>query len=160
MRALLIVSSVTLLAGCYSYSPVTLAAVPEGATVTARLSTRGTVAHEGTLGADVEEIDGVVIRQTPDSIALRVERTRNRRGQSNSWAGEPVTIGSASIDRLQQRSFSKARTAVAAAGVVGLVAVGIGTDLIGKGDDPAPGNPPGGNPTGPTAVRIPIIIRH
>lgn len=142
MRRIAIIPLYLALGGCYAYSAVGMNAVPQGARVSADLTTRGAADYEGQLGDGVMVVEGTLASLGPDSLALDVVRTRNRSGSWVTWSGERVTIPQDAVATLRERKFSIARTAIATAAFAAAIVVGLATDLVGSGDG-------GGDPTNP-----------
>ncbi len=140
---------VLLLGGCFSYSSVGLDAVPQGARVSADLTTRGAADNELRLGNDVMLVEGTLARRTADSLVLNVARTRNRSGSWVSWSGEEVSLAESAVATLRERKFSIVRTAIATAGVAAVIVVSLTTELLGGGGEEEPTDPrPRPNPGG------------
>jgi hypothetical protein len=146
MRHLLTLAAALPLAACYTYAPVDFRSVPQGARVGLDLTMRGAAANEARFGPDIIYLEGQAVSFGSDSLTVMVARTRSRRGMWSEWSGERVAVDHGSVAILRQRRFSKLRTALAAAAVIGAVAVTAATDLIGLGDlggskDPGDGRP-------------------
>lgn len=136
MQKVLLVAMTMVGIGCYSYVPSTVSAIPMGARVSADLTARGTVGHEGQLGGEVELIEGFLGRaRTSDSVEILLTRIRNRNGSWTSWTREPVVFSHTEFASVRERKLSVGRTAAAAAGIAGLFVVMIATDIFGLGGD-------------------------
>ena len=143
MRLIILVPFTLLLGGCFSYTTVQLDAVPQGARVSADLTTRGAADNEARLGNDVMLVEGTLARRSVDSLVLNVARTRTRGGSWVSWSGEEVSLGEGAVATLRERKFSIVRTAIATAGVAAAIVVSLTTDLVGGGDEGASTDPKG-----------------
>ncbi len=128
MRLLTLALAALLLGGCYTYTPVALAAVRPGATIRARIT------HEGARQVIAEDpralhdpdhpfVQGSVLEVRPEVLVLLVAvgvvdvasgpQTLNRR----------VTVGTSELHRLEIRRIDRPRSAIAV--TLGLVAGGL-----------------------------------
>lgn len=144
MRRVALIPLWLLSSGCFSYTRVGIDAVPQGARVSADLTTRGAADYEARLGNDVLLVEGTLADFRADSVVLHVERTRSRDGTWIRWSGERVAIEQEAVATLRQRKFSIVRTAIATAGIVAAIVVSLTSDLVGGGD--GRGDPPGPRP--------------
>lgn len=131
------------LLGCYAYVPVTPAS---GAATPIRvtLTQNGTAAAQTVLGANVREIEGVVLRSTPDSLEMTVESTFTTTRERFVSQGDRVALSRASIERVQQRQISRKRSfllGLAAIAVVALALAGISAGDSGASGAGQPGQP-------------------
>ena len=130
------------LLGCYSTVPVT--GVPAtDAVLILDLNDRGRVALGDSIGPSASRVAGELQAVRDSSYVVRVASVQYLNGQSNRWSGEQLTVPMALVRDVRERRFSRARTYGLAAGLVAaVVAVVVGTDLIGGGGEPVGGNPP------------------
>ncbi|HMI43217.1 MAG TPA: hypothetical protein VK516_06300 [Gemmatimonadaceae bacterium] len=133
---------VPLLAGCYVYQPVTTASPPTGRPVRLTLTDAGTANLASELGPAVEAIGGKLIDNTADSYVVALSESRKRNGTEIDWRGEQVSISKSLVAGIQQRQFSRARTAVVAGGVIAVL-------LVARQALWGPGGVFGGGPPGP-----------
>ena len=132
------------LAACYSTVPVAPATAP-GSTLVLDLNDRGRVALGDSIGPSAARIEGVLATRSESSYVLRVSSVQYLNGQSNRWAGEPLTVPADLVGRAQERRYSRARTYGLAAGVVAtIVAVVVSVDLFGSNGPGRVGPPPPG----------------
>lgn len=134
-----------LLGGCYSYAAVPPHTIPEGARTSIALSTRGSLHLEPTMGANLEELEGTMLRASSDSVEIYVTRAK-RRGVDWTALAMPVVLPSDGYSQVRKRQFSPAKSALVGLGVLGAIWLGISTDLLGIGQDrdktdPGPGPP-------------------
>src|SRR5688572_28607975 len=101
------------LAGCYAHVPCG-SAPAVGRAVRAELTDAGSVAVASIVGPRVAAIDGRVVAQDDSTVALAVTSTRRRNGVEDPWNGERVVVRRAFVSAVQERVFSRRRTAVAA----------------------------------------------
>jgi hypothetical protein len=138
-----------LTSGCYSTMPVGSATVgPKD--VVLELTDRGRVDLKGALGASPLRVTGRLTAATDSTYTLAVREVETVRGETATWQGEAVTVRRSSVGLVQERRFSRARTALVVLGAVGaVVAFFVTRSLISGGgsdtDTPIPGGglPPG-----------------
>ncbi len=141
----LCITTTVVLPGCYAFVPTTNLSLAATTPVTVRLTSDGSKALGGTLGQGVAEVEGTVIRSTPDSLQVAVERMYAAGRQAFSSSGTTVTMPRSAIDQVQVRTFSKKRTIWT---VLGAIALGAGAGAtVGAGGGNA--QPPGGGTTPP-----------
>lgn len=70
----LLLTTLLLSAGCYTFRPASIESLPPGSTVRARLSPAGTAEVTALTGEPSERIEGSFVRLGPDSIVLEVWR--------------------------------------------------------------------------------------
>ena len=135
---------------CYSYtSRGTAIELPANAKVAGDLTSRAMADREILIGANVERVEGTLVRATGDSVELRLRRTLGRQGAWTTWSGEAVTFGKNDFATFGERRLSRTRTAVAVGGMLAAVILALTTDFYGFGDigssdpRPIPPVPPG-----------------
>jgi hypothetical protein len=74
------------------------------------------------LGPSIDKVDGLLVEGDATSVTLEVYRTHDLRGGAASWTGERVQLPRDGITGYQERQFSKRRTILLTAAVVGAVA--------------------------------------
>jgi hypothetical protein len=109
------------------------------------LNDRGRVGMGESVGTAARAIEGT-LRTDPDSVyALTVESVLYLNGQTNRWTGEAVNVQKDFVGTLRERHFSRSRTFLTAAGIVGGAIALIATrGLLGGGNtdrDPSPPEP-------------------
>ncbi len=145
MRLRHIVVFFPLLAGCYVYQPVGMATPPPGRPVRLTLTDAGTASLASELGPSVEAVGGKLVGNTADAYVLALSDSRKRNGAEIDWRGEQVSISKSLVATIQQRQFSRGRTALVAGGVVAALLVarqtlwGPGGVFGGGGPGPGPG---------------------
>ena len=145
MRVCSIALVVPLLAGCYVYSPVSAASSPAGIPVRLTLTDAGTANLAPELGPSVEAVGGRLLNDSGDAYLLALSDSRKRNGMEIDWRGEQVTISKSLVASIQERQFSRTRTGILAAGLIGAMVVARqvfwGPGGVFGGDRPGP--PPG-----------------
>ena len=151
-------------AGCYSYIPVSLQAAESTEDVRLRVTDDAAARLVKDLGTFSAEVDGRLARQGRDSVSLGVAIDRTYRGTTVGTTTQTIFLARAEIVEMRRRQFSRSRTILASAAVVGgfgALAVGIKqlVDPNGPSDD-QPGQPPPAPlrrpPIHHIGVRIPI----
>lgn len=143
-RVLLPVLTAVLLQGCYVYTPLVSAAPTPGARYTFEITDPGRIGLADRLGSGVEKVEGTLVGQEGDAYLVSVSGVETINAGTSHWSGERVTIRQGFVNRIQQRQFSKGRTAVA----IGSTAVALGVfivtrNLLGNGEPSAtPGTGP------------------
>lgn len=137
---------VPFLAGCYVYQPVTSAVVPTDRSVRLTLTEAGTVNLAPELGPSVVAVAGKLVNVSPDAYVVGLTDTRRRNGLEVDWRGEQVTIPRSLIASLQQRQFSRGRTAAVTVGLIAALIAAqqafLGDVSIFGGGNPGPGPGP------------------
>lgn len=133
---------------CYSTKPVT--GIPTAASrVVLDLNDQGRLAYGERIGSSVRHVEGVVESATDSALVIRIAAVRYLDGKTHKWSGERFRFGTAHVSRVQQRDFSRSRTALVVAGsaaaVAALVAV---VKLVGNSQGGTRGEPPGNGGTG------------
>ncbi len=133
--------------GCYVYPAVSTAPVP-GARLRFELNDRGRVGLGGPLGPSAERLEAVLEANTDSAYSVKMVSVSYLNGQSNKWTGEPLVVSKDYLRNVTVREFSKSRTILTAAAVLGGAVLLIATrGLFGSGTvDREPPNPapPGG----------------
>lgn len=151
-------------AGCYSYVPISLQAAESTEDVRLRVTEDAAARLVKDLGTFTTEVDGRLTSQGRDSVSLGVAIDRTYRGTTVGTTTQTVFLARSEILDMRRREFSRPRTVLASAGVVGgfaILAIGIKqlVDPNGPSDD-QPGQPPPAPLRRPAvhriAVRIPI----
>ena len=146
MKRLFVCLVPLVLGGCYSYVRAPANTVPAGAKTTVSLTSQGALDVQSALGPDVEELQGTLTRATADSLELYVTSVI-RRGNERMLVSRPIVLSSAGYSQVRERRFNAIRSAMAGIGIAAVVWLGIGTDLLGFGDDRDSTDP--GDPTQP-----------
>jgi hypothetical protein len=138
-----------LTSGCYSTMPVGSATIgPKD--VVLEITDRGRVDLDGALGNSPLRVVGRLTAATDSTYTLAVREVETVRGEAATWQGESVTIRRSGVGLVQERRFSRARTAIVVLGVVGaIVAFMVTRSLVSNGGgDSDPPTPGGGLPPG------------
>ncbi|MFL5552562.1 MAG: hypothetical protein ACJ78R_04595 [Gemmatimonadaceae bacterium] len=107
-----------LLTGCYEYEPVRTSSPPIGQPVRVTLTEAGSVNLAAELGPSVETVGGRLLGDSANTYLVALSESRKRNGMEMDWRGEQVSISKSLVADIQQRQFSRTRTAFLSAGVV------------------------------------------
>jgi hypothetical protein len=137
---------------CYTYVPVDPTSSPVvGERVALHISDQGRVGLSERLGPGVLRVEGTLTRAQEQEVSLNVFRVAQMgQPQPSRWSGESVTIPRSFIGGVQERKFSRGRTAVALGIATGVVAYLITQQNLfgfweGSRSDPVEEPPPASN---------------
>lgn len=135
-------------AACYTYVPRYGMQPSSGEPVALTITDQGRVALAEQVGAGVTRIAGRVVAAQDDSYVLSVDQIETIGSGTSHWTGERVSIRRDYVAGVQERRFSKGRTALAiGAAILGVGALILTASLTGfgfDGGDRGSGNPPNG----------------
>lgn len=140
---LIFVLLVLLTTGCYSYVPLDAGQVQPESRVRAYLSEVGSRELAIALGQGVQAVDGIVYRIEADTLGVAVRSVLTRQNFEQYWNGEGVSVPASMVVRLEERRFSKMRSALLAGGLV------VGSYLLRSLVDFTDGKETGSIPIGP-----------
>lgn len=98
--------------GCYTFTPVASNPAP-GTDLVLGLNDQGRVNLGQSVGPAAETIEGKLQTKTDSSYVISVSSVRYFNGGSNTWSGEPLTVGTSLVQQAQERRFSPSKTALA-----------------------------------------------
>jgi hypothetical protein len=134
-----IIVAVTLLGltGCYTMQPVTEQPFPLGITVELVINDAGRAALRPMMGPEVAKVRGRLVQKDSVGYTLAVTQLGLMRDGTQVWSGERVSIKSEYVNSVTERRFSRARTAVVTAAVLGVIAIVFTQSIKGSlfGDD-------------------------
>ncbi len=125
--ALLVISGFS--SGCYTAVPFTSTPVA-GQVLVMDLNDNGRVALGPSIGPAATQVEGTLDTRTDSAYVVKVQSVVYMNGSSNRWTNEPLTIRTDLVRELRERKFSRSRTAMLAAGTVGVVVAFIATRAI------------------------------
>lgn len=130
--------------GCYVYPPVSTAPAP-GQQLRFELNDRGRVGLGESIGNSAERLEGVLLSDSDSAYSVKVVSVTYLNGQSNRWNGESLLVSKAFVRDVKEREFSRSRSFLTAAAVVGgAVLLIITRGLLGSGTPDTDKGPPGG----------------
>ena len=134
-----IVVAVTLLVstGCYTMQPVSEQPFPVGITVELVINDAGRAALRSMMGPEVAKVQGRLVQKDSTGYTVAVTQLGLMRDGTQVWSGERVSIKSEYVNSVAERRFSRGRTAVVTAAVLGVVAIVFTQSIKGSlfGDD-------------------------
>ena len=134
-----IVVAVTLLVstGCYTMQPVSEQPFPVGITVELVINDAGRAALRSMMGPEVAKVQGRLVQKDSTGYTVAVTQLGLMRDGTQVWSGERVSIKSEYVNSVTERRFSRGRTAVVTAAVLGVVAIVFTQSIKGSvfGDD-------------------------
>jgi len=128
---------------CYSLQPIGGVSPAVGSQVGFDITDAGRVALGGTMGPEIDQVEGTLLEATNGDYVLSVSGVKMLRGGHQAWTGERVQIKKEHVSRTYERRFSKGRTLVFA----GVLAAGAFVLAGGAPGifDPGSDGPPGGD---------------
>ena len=142
MRRIAVALSGVLVSGCYTLQPVINGHLPPlGSAIALDINDAGRVVLGGTMGPEIGQIEGRLVQKDSVEYVLSVSSVRFLRGGEQTWAGERIHIKNDFVSSVQQKQFSRGRTAAISAVALGVVAIIVTRSLIGSGQG-IPANPP------------------
>lgn len=125
-----------LLVGCYTLQPISGTVPAPGTKVALDVNDAGRVALGGTMGPEIAQIEGLLIDRNAEDYVIAVSAVRLLRGGEQVWNGEQVRVSSEHVSSTYERRFSRERSIVLGATVIGGFAAFLVTRaLIGAGSD-------------------------
>lgn len=112
--------------GCYRYIPVTGVTTPVLGDSRVVLTERGSVALAESLGPNIREIDGVIVRATADSVVMTVAQTTTASRERFISTGVTVAIARPLVQEVSTRTLSRKRSLTFGAAVLAILSVALG----------------------------------
>jgi hypothetical protein len=109
--------------GCYTMQPVRNVAPETGAAVALDVNDAGRVALAPSMGQEIDQIRGSLVRQDSDAYIVAVTAVDFLHGGSQTWTGEQIPIKTSYVRGYYSQAFSPQRTAIAGAIIVVAAAV-------------------------------------
>lgn len=136
-RRVIVAATLLVSTGCYTMQPVTGQPFPLGMTVELAINDAGRVALRPLMGPEVVKVQGRLVQLDSAGYTLAVTQLGLLRDGTQVWSGERVSIKSEYVTSAAERRFSRGRTAVVTAAVMGVVAIVFTQSIKGSlaGDD-------------------------
>jgi hypothetical protein len=132
-----------LVAGCYTYRPLSAPVPAAGTRVQVTLTGEGADSIANRVGPNVQSVLGDVVHADSAGLTLAVRAVETRRGDRDGWQGESVDIPFRFVGRLQERRLAVGGTGLLGGAVAaGLIAL---TQAFGGGGSLQGGTGPGGS---------------
>lgn len=119
--------------GCYSMVPVASDAPLLGSVVALTINDAGRVALGGSMGPEIDHVEGRLVSLDSSGYQVAVTTVHLLRGGVQNWSGERVAIRTEHVRSVQERHFSRTRTAIVAGVAVASLAALMRGNLIGAG---------------------------
>lgn len=153
VRALLVLASLAVLAGCHTFQPVTYEALAPGQDVRARVTGVWADSLDAFLLRDARTFEGQVVENRPGSVLLEVPVHSEYTGMALRSIRQRVELPPEAFVDLELKRMDRGRTLGAvAAGAVVVAAVAIAQLTGDSGGAPSPGEP------GPVDSWIPAYL--
>jgi len=131
------------LAGCYTYTPITTLQPAPGTNLSLVLSDEGRMQSVRQVGPYAMRIEGELVQASSDDLVLAVSDVVDIRGTRSKWTGETISLPRTYVLTTYQKRFSRSKTALVATAVgAGIVAIIAGRNLLGFGGSGNTGNIP------------------
>jgi len=131
------------LAGCYTYTPITTLQPAPGTNLSLVLSDEGRMQSVRQVGPYAMRIEGELVQASSDDLVLAVSDVVDIRGTRSKWTGETISLPRTYVMTTYQKRFSRSKTALVATAVgAGIVAIIAGRNLLGFGGSGNTGNIP------------------
>lgn len=117
--------------GCYVMQPVAGQPLPLGSNVSVAINDAGRAALGGTIGPEIDAIEGRLIQKDSAEYVLSVTLVRLLRGGEQVWSGERIRVKSEFVTAVAEKRFSTGRTALVSAAAVGVVVALFSQAIIG-----------------------------
>lgn len=123
--------------GCYALQPVVGQPLPLGTVVSLSINDAGRSVLSGTMGPEISDIQGRLVNKDSAEWVLAVEQVSLLRGGEQVWSGERIRVKSEFVSAVSEKHFSRSRTVIVSAAVVGVVGLLISQGILGNvlGDD-------------------------
>ena len=132
-----------LVAGCYTYVPVTTTLPVPGAKLSLVLNDQGRIDAARQIGPYTMKVEGALLESTDVDYVLRVTDVVDIRGERSRWAGETVPLRRSYVAMTYERRPARGRTAFLIAGLAtAFIGSVIGFDLLGFSTANEGGGPP------------------
>jgi hypothetical protein len=133
----------SLIAGCFSYVPVTTGAAPTGTELRVELSSEGTTMLSQTLGARVIAVDGQLASASGDNaMVIAPQWVQTTDGLRERWTGAPTfAFPRTYFTTVERRALDRRRTTFAVIAIGASIAT-IGTAVM-RGGGSESGRDPG-----------------
>lgn len=118
-------------AGCFTARPVAGEPLPAGTDVLVKVTDAGRVALAAQLGPSVDVVEGRLISRDSSAVTVSAVSVNLLQGGHQVWSGERIRIPAEQIALLSKKQFSKGRTAIVVAAVVGGIVAVAGGSLSG-----------------------------
>lgn len=116
-------------AGCYALQPAAGAVPVPGTNVALDINDAGRVALGMSMGPGISRVNGRLMSRSSTDYTLSVTGVELQRGGFETWRGETVRIDASHVSTFYERRFSKGRTILLSAVLVGAASLVAGRAL-------------------------------
>jgi hypothetical protein len=120
--------------GCYTLTPVVNTGVPAGTRVALRITDAGRVALGGSMGPEIDTVEGRLVQHSDSAYLLSVSGVRFLRGGEQRWNGERISVRNEHVSGVSEQRLSKVRTVALGAATIAAVALAVSKGLGAFGD--------------------------
>ncbi|MEP6779961.1 MAG: hypothetical protein ABJC26_08735 [Gemmatimonadaceae bacterium] len=124
--------------GCYTLQPVATTGPVIGSEVALDINDAGRVALATSIGPEVSQLEGRLVRRDSNEYVVAVSVVRQLRDVEQKWTGEKVILKTEYVTAVHERRFSRGRSAIIAAAAVAVVAYMVSRAIGGAGQPDAP----------------------
>jgi hypothetical protein len=117
--------------GCYSLTPVAGQPLPLGMIVALDINDAGRVGLGGQMGPSISSIQGRLVEKDSAEYVLAVTQIYLQGGGDQVWSGERVRVKSEYVSAVSERKFSRTKTALLSAAIVGVAAIVVRQGIVG-----------------------------
>jgi hypothetical protein len=129
----LLLAQLMVTTGCYTLTPVVNTSLPAGTQVGLRITDAGRVALGGSMGPEIDVVEGRLVQNSDTAYLLSVNGVRFLRGGEQRWNGERINIRKEHVSGVSEQRLSKVRTGALTAATVAVVAFVVGKGIAGFG---------------------------
>lgn len=141
LRRRVVAAALLVSTACYSHRPVVGQTLPAGTQIVISINDAGRSALGGQLGPEISDIEGRLISKDSTEYVMAVSQLLLLRGGRQVWSGERIRVKTEYISIVNEKRFSKTRTAMVSGLAVGAAALLFQQGLLGfvsRGNDPIP----------------------
>jgi hypothetical protein len=146
MRILTILCITLTTSACFTYRPVATTIVRPDEEVRVRITDDAALRLAGHYGAITQRLEGQLAPTDSDSLMLAIWIGRAYTGTSFENARQRLSLGRQEVVEVRRRQFSLSRTAIVAAGIVGVAAYVVNRTVFMENPNPNPTTPRGDVP--------------
>lgn len=121
--ALTVPLMVSTMTGCFTAKPVVGEPLPAGTEVLVKVTDAGRFNLAAQLGPGVDVVEGRLISRDASAVTVAAASVTLLGGGHQVWSGERIRIGADQVALLSKKQFSRGRTAIVTAAVLGVVVV-------------------------------------
>lgn len=132
LRRRVVAAALLVSTACYSHQPVIGQTLPAGAQIVISINDAGRLALGGQMGPEIAQIEGRLISKDSAEYVMSVAQLILLRGGQQVWSGERIRVKTEYITVVNEKRFSRTRTALVSAAALGAVALLFQQGLLGS----------------------------